>query len=185
MNGGRIAAEWLKAQGVTHVFALCGEHVLPFLDGCEEAGIRVVGTRHEQSAVLAAEAFARVTGRPGVAAVTAGPGVTNAMTGLAVANSCGSPVLLLAGRTSRSKRLTGTFQDIDGRAVTHAVTKWNETVLQTDRIPVYLEAAWRRMLGGRPGSVMLELPHDVLSADVDGAIGEVERPEPAGASPQA
>ena len=93
MNGGRIAAEWLKAQGVTHVFALCGEHVLPLLDACEETGIRVIGTRHEQGAVLAAEAFARVSGKPGVDVVTAGPGVTNAMTGLAVAQTCGSPVV--------------------------------------------------------------------------------------------
>src|SRR5881397_2330516 len=114
MNGGRIAAEWLKAQGVTHVFALCGEHVLPLLDACEETGIRVIGTRHEQGAVLAAEAFARVSGKPGVAA---GPGVTNAMTGLAVAQTCGSPVMLLAGRTSTAKRLTGTFQDVDGTAI--------------------------------------------------------------------
>ena len=95
MRGGRIAAEWLKTQGVTHVFALVGEHILPLVDGLDEAGIRVIGTRHEQAAVLAAEAFAKVTGTPGVAAVTAGPGVTNAVTGLAVANSTGTPVLLL------------------------------------------------------------------------------------------
>ena len=185
MLGGRMTAEWLKTQGVTHVFALCGEHVLPFLDGCEEAGIRVIGTRHEQGAVLAAEAFARVTGRPGVAAVTAGPGVTNAATGLAVANSSGSPVLLLAGRTSTPKRLTGTFQDIDGRAITQAVTKWNETVFQADRLPAYLESAWRRMLAGRPGAVMLELPHDVQTAEAEAGVAEVRLPEPSGASPQA
>src|SRR2546427_8627194 len=139
MQGGTLAAEWLKAQGVTHVFALCGEHILPFLDGCEETGIRVIGTRHEQGAVLAAEGYARVTGRPGVAAVTAGPGVTNATTGLAVANTSGSPVMLLAGRTSTVKRLSGTFQDIDGRTITTPVTKWSETIFDTDRIPVYLE----------------------------------------------
>jgi acetolactate synthase-1/2/3 large subunit len=185
VKGGRIAAEWLKAQGVTHVFALCGEHVLPLLDACEDVGIRVIGTRHEQGAVLAAEAFARVTRKPGVAVVTAGPGVTNAMTGLAVVQTCGSPVMLLAGRTSTAKRLTGTFQDIDGRAVVNAVTKWSDTALQTERIPVYLEAAWRRMLSGRPGAVMVELPHDVQSAEAEAEVGPVERPEPAGASPQA
>ncbi|MFN2545768.1 MAG: thiamine pyrophosphate-binding protein [Actinomycetota bacterium] len=185
MRGGTIAAQWLKAQGVTHVFALCGEHILPFLDGCDEAGIRVIGTRHEQSAVLAAEAYAKVTGRPGVAAVTAGPGVTNAMTGLAVANSTGTPVLLVSGRTSTAKRLTGTFQDIDGRAITQAVTKWNETVYQAERIPTYFESAWRRMLSGRPGAVMLELPHDVLTSDADAEVRPVELPAPAGASPRA
>ena len=185
MKGGRIAAEWLKAQGVTHVFALCGEHVLPLLDSCEEIVIRVIGTRHEQAAVLAAEAFARVTGRPGVAVVTAGPGVTNAMTGLAVAQTCGSPVMLLAGRTSTAKRLTGTFQDVDGRAIVQAVTKWTDTAPQAERIPVFLEAAWRRMLSGRPGAVMVELSYDVQSAEAEAEIRAIERPQPAGASPEA
>src|SRR5438128_1475304 len=185
MRGGRIAAEWLKAQGVTHVFALVGEHILPLVDGLDEAGIRVIGTRHEQAAVLAAEAFAKVSGRPGVAAVTAGPGVTNAVTGLAVANSTGTPVLLLAGRTTAEKRLTGTFQDIDGGAVTQAVTKWSETVFRTERIPTYLETAWRRMWSGRPGPVFLELPHDVLSGDAEANVWEVALPAPAGASADA
>ena len=185
MRGGRIAAEWLKAQGVTHVFALVGEHILPLVDGLDEAGIRVIGTRHEQAAVLAAEAFAKVSGRPGVAAVTAGPGVTNAVTGLAVATSTGTPVMLLGGRTTTAKRLTGTFQDVDGRAVTDAVTKWNETVFLPERIPTYLETAWRRMLAGRPGSVFVELPHDVLSADADAEVRPVALPEPAGGAPDA
>src|SRR5436309_3248714 len=81
------------------------------LDGLADVGIDVIACRHEQAVVLAAEAYARVTGRPGVATVTAGPGVTNAVTGLAVANSSGSPVMLLAGKTSTAKRHTGTFQD--------------------------------------------------------------------------
>ena len=185
MRGGPLAASWLKAQGVTHVFALCGEHILPLLEGLKEEGVEVIGTRHEQGAVLEAEAFARVTGRPGVAAVTAGPGVTNAMTGLAVANTSGSPVLLLAGRTSTPRRHTGTFQDVDGRAISAAVTKWNETVFETDRIPDYLSQAWRHMVGGRPGAVMLELPHDVQQAETDADVAPVALPEPAGGSPTA
>ena len=158
MLGGRIVAAWLKAQGVDKVFALSGEHILPVFDGCAEEGIEVIATRHEQGAVLAAEAYARVTGRPGIAFVTAGPGVTNAVTGLAVANTSGSPVFLMSGRTSTKKRLTGTFQDIDGRAITAPVTKWAETVFDTERIPTYLETGWRRMVGGRPGAVFL-VPH--------------------------
>src|SRR5438309_1016211 len=186
MHGGTFTAKWLKEQGVTHVFARSGEHVLPLLDGLADAGIDVIACRHEQSAVLAAEAFARVTGRPGVAAVTAGPGVTNAVTGLAVANTSGSPVMLLAGRTSTVKRLTGTFQDIDGRGISAPVTKWAETVFDAERVPVYLEAGWRRMLGGRPGAVFLELPHDVLKSDPDGVnVDRVRFAEPAGAAPDA
>ena len=186
MLGGRIAAAWLKAQGVEKIFALSGEHILPLFDGCAAEGIDVIATRHEQGAVLAAEAYARVTGTPGVAAVTAGPGVTNAVTGLAVANTSGSPVMLLAGRTSTVKRLSGTFQDIDGRAITAPVTKWAETVFEAERIPVYLEAGWRRMLGGRPGAVFLEMPHNVLKGDPEGvAVNTVKFAEPAGASPVA
>jgi acetolactate synthase-1/2/3 large subunit len=176
----------LKAQGVEKIFALSGEHILPLFDGCQAEGIGVIATRHEQGAVLAAEAYARVTGKPGVAAVTAGPGVTNAVTGLAVANTSGSPVMLLAGRTSTGQRLRGTFQDVDGTAITRPVTKWAETVFDADRIPTYLEAGWRRMLGGRPGAVFLELPHNVLKSDPEGvAVGPVKFSEPAGASPEA
>ena len=185
MLGGRIVAAWLKAQGVEKIFALSGEHILPLFDGCAAEGIDVIATRHEQGAVLAAEAYARVTGKPGVAAVTAGPGVTNAVTGLAVANTSGSPVMLLAGRTSTGQRLRGTFQDVDGTAITKAVTKWADTVFDTDRIPVYLEAGWRRMLGGRPGAVFLELPHNVLKATADADVSKVRFAEPAGASPEA
>jgi thiamine pyrophosphate-dependent acetolactate synthase large subunit-like protein len=186
MLGGRIVAAWLKAQGVEKIFALSGEHILPLFDGCKEEGIEVIATRHEQAAVLAAEAYARVTGRPGVAAVTAGPGVTNAVTGLAVANTSGSPVMLLAGRTSTGQRLRGTFQDVDGTAITRPVTKWAETVFDAERIPVYLETGWRKMLGGRPGAVFLELPHNVLKANPEGvAINKVVLEEPAGAAPEA
>lgn len=185
MLGGRIVAAWLKAQGVDKVFALSGEHILPVFDGCAEEGIEVIATRHEQGAVLAAEAYARVTGRPGVAFVTAGPGVTNAVTGLAVATTSGSPVYLMSGRTSTKKRLTGTFQDIDGRAITAPVTKWADTVFDTERIPTYLEWGWRRMVGGRPGAVFLELPHDVLKGDAEVSVAPLKFAEPPGASPDA
>ncbi|MGZ6536689.1 MAG: thiamine pyrophosphate-binding protein, partial [Actinomycetota bacterium] len=185
MHGGTFTANWLKQQGVTHVFALSGEHILPLLDGLADVGIEVVATRHEQAAVLAAEAFARVTGRPGVATVTAGPGVTNAVTGLAVANTSGSPVMLLAGKTSTAKRMTGTFQDLDGLPIVRRVTKWADTVYLTDRLGDYLGAAWRRMLGGRPGAVALELPHDVLKGETEHAPQKVVLPEPPGASPDA
>jgi acetolactate synthase I/II/III large subunit len=185
MLGGRIVAAWLKAQGVEKIFALSGEHILPLFDGCASEGIQVIATRHEQGAVLAAEAYARVTGKPGVAAVTAGPGVTNAVTGLAVANTSGSPVMLLAGRTSTVKRLSGTFQDIDGTAIAGPVTKWAETAFDTERLPVYLEAGWRRMLGGRPGAVFLELPHNVLKGEAEIPISTVRFADPPGAEPEA
>src|ERR1041384_5115759 len=186
MNGGVLAAKWLKAQGVRTVFALVGEHVLPFINGCADEGIDVIGCRHEMNAVLAAEAYAKVTGTPGIACVTAGPGVTNAVTGLAVANTSGWPVMLIAGRTSVRKRYTGAFQDIDGTAIVAGVTKWAETVYEGARVPYYMELAWRKMLAGRPGAVMLEIPHNVAKWDCeDVPVAPVTLPEPAGASPDA
>lgn len=185
MNGGQITAAWLKAQGVEKVFALCGEHVLPILNACADEGIEVIGFRHEMNAVLAAEAYARVSGKPGIACVTAGPGVTNATTGLAQAQSCGSPVMLLAGRTSTVKRYTGMFQDIDGRQLVQGVTKWADTCYETERVGYFLELGWRRMLAGKFGAVMLEIPHDVLKRDVgDIDVRTVTLPMRAGASPE-
>ncbi|HJT37308.1 MAG TPA: thiamine pyrophosphate-binding protein, partial [Actinomycetota bacterium] len=185
MHGGAFTAKWLTEQGVTHVFALSGEHVLPLLDGLADEGITVIACRHEQAAVLAAEAFAKVTGRPGIATVTAGPGVTNTVTGLAVAQTSGSPVMLLAGKTSTAKRHTGTFQDMDGVAVVQGVTKYADTVYLTDRLGDYLDRAWRRMVGGRPGAVALELPHDVLKGETSAEPRKVVLPDAPGASPKA
>ncbi|MHB8512204.1 MAG: thiamine pyrophosphate-binding protein [Actinomycetota bacterium] len=185
MIAGRFVAAWLKAQGVDTVFGLVGEHTLPFVSSLGDEGIRFIGCRHEQGAVLAAEAYGKVSRKPGIATVTAGPGVTNAVTGLAVANSCGSPVMLIAGRTSVEKRLTGTFQDIDGTAIVKAATKWTDTCAQAERLNDYLSAAWRRMLAGRPGSVMLEIPSDTIRQEIDLVPQKVIMPEPAGASTKA
>ncbi len=93
IEGGRLAAKVLKQEGVENIFVLAGGHVLPIFQGCEDEGIRVIDTRHEQAAVLMAEGWARVTGKPGVAAVTAGPGVTNAVTGLWNAQGNTAPAL--------------------------------------------------------------------------------------------
>ncbi len=85
LHGGRIVAKALKNEGVSHVFTLCGGHVMPIYDGCLDDGIRVIDVRHEQTAAHAADGWARVTGEPGVAIVTAGPGLTDAVTGVASA----------------------------------------------------------------------------------------------------
>ena len=98
VHGGRAVSGALKALGVENVFTLTGGHIFPVFDGCKEDGIRLVDTRHEQSAAFAAEGWARLTRTLGVCAITAGPGVTNAMSPLAQARFNGAPVLALAGR---------------------------------------------------------------------------------------
>jgi Thiamine pyrophosphate-requiring enzymes [acetolactate synthase, pyruvate dehydrogenase (cytochrome), glyoxylate carboligase, phosphonopyruvate decarboxylase] len=100
MNGGEIIASVLEKHGVRFLFTLCGGHISPILVEAKRKGIRVVDTRHEVTAVFAADAVARLTGVPGVAAVTAGPGVTNTITAIKNAQLAQSPVVLLGDRKS-------------------------------------------------------------------------------------
>ncbi len=113
MNGGQLIAEVLKAQGVPFLFTLVGGHISPILVAAKRAGIRVIDTRHEATAVFAADATARLTGRPGVAAVTAGPGVTNTLTGVKNAQMAQSPVIIIGGAAPTALQGRGALQDID------------------------------------------------------------------------
>ena len=97
MHGGRIVARAIKAEGIDHVFTLCGGHIQNIYDGCLDEGVRVVDVRHEQTAGHAADGYARVTGRPGVALVTAGPGVTDVVTAAANAQRAGVPMIIIGG----------------------------------------------------------------------------------------
>ena len=94
-HGGDRVAQALLAHGIDHLFTLCGGHVSPILAAAKARGIRVVDTRHEANAVFAADAWARIQGKPGVAVVTAGPGVSNSVTALKNAQLAQSPLLLL------------------------------------------------------------------------------------------
>src|SRR5690606_24809600 len=115
MNGGELVAEVLRAQETNFLFTLVGGHISPILVAAKQRGIRVVDTRHESTAVFAADAVARLTGRPGVAAVTAGPGITNTITALKNAQMAQSPVLLLGGAAPTALQGRGALQDIDQR----------------------------------------------------------------------
>src|SRR5579884_2200786 len=94
MHGGQLIAKQLRKEGVQYLFTLSGGHISPTYDGCVKEGIGVIDFRHEQASVHAAEGWAKVTGRPGVAAITAGPGVTDGVTGIANAWRGGSPCLV-------------------------------------------------------------------------------------------
>ena len=106
MHGGRVVARALKREGVPYIFTLCGGHIQAIYDGCLDDGIRVVDVRHEQTAGHAADAYARVTGKPGVCAVTAGPGVTDVVTAVANAQRAGIPVSAPA-QTINTGSITG------------------------------------------------------------------------------
>jgi thiamine pyrophosphate-dependent acetolactate synthase large subunit-like protein len=162
MNGGDRIADVLVRQGVSFLFTLCGGHISPILVSAKRRGIRVVDVRDEKNAVFAADAAARLSGIPGVAAVTAGPGVTNTITAIKNAQLAQSPLILLGGATATVLRNRGALQDIDQLALFTPHVKWAVSIKRVrDLVPV-LEKAFRVAMEGVPGPVFVEVPVDLL-----------------------
>ena len=167
-HGGRLAAKALKAAGVECVFTLSGGHVMGIYDGCLDEAIRVIDVRHEQAAVHAADAWARLNpGRVGVAILTAGPGVTDGVTGVANAWRANSPILVFGGQGPFDNLRRGSLQEMDHVSVMRPITKWADTCYQTERIAEFVELAVRTALSGIPGPSFLEIPMDILHAPID------------------
>jgi acetolactate synthase-1/2/3 large subunit len=162
MTGGDSVADVLVRHGVPFLFTLCGGHISPILVSASARGIRVVDTRHEATAVFAADAVARLTGVPGVAAVTAGPGVTNTITALKNAQLAGSPLVLLGGATATLLRGKGALQDIDQLALVGPHVKHAVRVTRRRHLAPELEKALRVCREGVPGPVFVECPVDLL-----------------------
>jgi acetolactate synthase-like protein len=162
MHGGDLVADVLRAQGVDVLFTLCGGHISPVLVGAKARGIRVVDTRHEATAVFAADAMARLTARPGVAAVTAGPGLTNTITAVKNAQLAQSPVILIGGAAPTVLQGRGALQDIDQLALLRPHVKEAHAVRRVRDIVPVLERAFRVAQEGVPGPVFVELPIDLL-----------------------
>ncbi len=162
MHGGDLVAEVLERQGVKQLFTLCGGHISPILTGAKARGIAVIDVRHEATAVFAADAVARLTGIPGVAAVTAGPGVTNTITAIKNAQLAQSPVVLIGGATATVLRNRGALQDIDQLALFAPHVKSCESVGRVKDLVGALERAFALAQDGVPGPVFVETPVDLL-----------------------
>ncbi|HEY8979519.1 MAG TPA: thiamine pyrophosphate-binding protein, partial [Streptomyces sp.] len=161
-EGGELAVAALRAQGVDTLFTLSGGHIFSVLHAAAGAGMRVVDVRHEQTAVFAAEGFARLTRRPAVALLTAGPGVTNGVSGLAAAQANGAPVVVLAGRASRRRWGSGSLQEFDHVPLVAPVTKEARTVTEAEAIPGELRALTATAATPHRGPVFLDVPIDVM-----------------------
>ena len=160
-GGDRVAAS-LEAHGVRFLFTLCGGHISPILVAAKARHIRVIDVRHEATAVFAADAVARLTGIPGVAAVTAGPGVTNTITALKNAQLAQSPVILLGGAAPTALQGRGALQDIDQKKlVTPHVKRYIRVARVADLGPAVDEAFFEAQ-SGVPGPVFVECPVDLL-----------------------
>jgi len=172
-NGGRILVDNLLAQGCDRIFTVPGESFLQVLDALHDApAIDLVVCRHESGAAFMADADARLTGRPGIAFVTRGPGATNASIGVHVAFQDSVPMILFVGDVARDARDREGFQEVDLPAMFTPLAKWAARIDDASRIPEYVARAYATAMSGRPGPVVLALPEDMLSDEVEA----VDRP---------
>jgi thiamine pyrophosphate-dependent acetolactate synthase large subunit-like protein len=181
-HGGRLVAKALKSRGVTHLFTLSGGHLFSIYDGCRAEGIEIVDVRHEQSAVFAAEGFAKATRRVGVAALTAGPGVTNGVSAIAGAQANCSPVCVLGGRAPELRWGAGSLQEIDHLPFVAPLVKSAETVKDTGAIAARTAAALDLSLASPGGPTFVDYPLDVVFSEAEAEAPEAVVPK---ASPAA
>ncbi|MEZ4404064.1 MAG: thiamine pyrophosphate-binding protein [Kofleriaceae bacterium] len=178
--GGHVIARQLKAEGTTCIFTLCGGHIAPIYDGCLREGIDIIDTRHEQAAVHAADGWSRLTRGCGVAVITAGPGVTDGVTGVANAFQASIPLLVLGGASELRFKGKGALQEMEQTSLLAPITKASFTATDPRRLAEYIRTGIRIATSGVPGPVFIELPFDVLTAQVtDPAFPAPPRPWPA------
>src|SRR6478752_6601217 len=181
-HGGRIVAKVLKSRGVTHLFTLSGGHLFSIYDGCKEEGIEIVDVRHEQTAVFAAEGFAKATRGIGTAALTAGPGVTNGVSAMAGAAANGSPIAVLGGRAPEMRWGSGSLQEIDHLPFVSPLVKSAQTVKETGRIPEMTADALDTALEPPSGPTFIDYPLDVVFMEAEAEVPPAPKrdaPQPA------
>jgi acetolactate synthase-1/2/3 large subunit len=172
-TGGQILVANLLAQGADLAFCVPGESYLPVLDALYDVRdrLRLIVCRQEGGAAYMAEAYGKLTGRPGIALVTRGPGASNAAVGIHTAVQDSSPMIVFVGQVGSDFADREAFQEIDYRRMYGSSVKWVAQIDRADRIPEYVARAYRVAQSGRPGPVVLALPEDMLvaSAAVDDA----------------
>jgi acetolactate synthase-1/2/3 large subunit len=188
VHAGRLIARRLKASGVDTVFTLSGGHLFSIYDGCHVEGIRLIDTRHEQTATFAAEGWSKVTRVPGVAALTAGPGVTNGMSAMAAAQQNQSPLVVIGGRAPALRWGMGSLQEIDHIPFVAPLARFAATAQSAESAGRLVDDALRAAVGAPSGVGFVDIPmdHAFSTADDDGLPGALtEAPPVGGADPDA
>jgi acetolactate synthase-1/2/3 large subunit len=180
-TGGQILIDQLVLQGVERVTCVPGESYLAALDALHDSTIDVVVCRAEGGAAMMAEAYGKLTGRPGICFVTRGPGATNASHGVHIAMQDSTPMILFVGQVDTGMREREAFQEIDYKAMFGTLTKWVVEIDRPDRIPELVARAFRIAMQGRPGPVVMSLPENMLTEHA--AVTDAPRVEPAKAWP--
>jgi acetolactate synthase I/II/III large subunit len=167
MNGGRALAEMLRLAEVGPMFGMGGFQLLPFYDALAQLGMRHFLINDERCGAFAAEAYARVTNRPGVCDGTLGPGATNLVTGLIEGLNAGTPMIALAGDTNRAHSWKNMTQECRQTEILRPAVKELIRVELTSRVPELLRRAFAVATSGRPGPVLLDVPEDVCHGEHD------------------
>nr|WP_090342432.1 acetolactate synthase [Mycolicibacterium malmesburyense]CRL72832.1 thiamine pyrophosphate-dependent protein [Mycolicibacterium malmesburyense] len=178
VNAGHLIARRLRASGIDTIFTLSGGHLFSLYDGCRAEDIRLIDTRHEQTAAFAAEGWSKVTRVPGVAALTAGPGVTNGMSAMAAAQQNQSPLVILGGRAPALRWGQGSLQEIDHVPFVAPLTRFAATAESPDAVAGLVDDALRAAIGAPSGVSFVDFPMDhVFSEATDtGAPGALSEP---------
>ncbi|MFL5675954.1 MAG: thiamine pyrophosphate-binding protein [Chloroflexota bacterium] len=174
---GRFIADALRAAGVRYAFTVPGESFLGLLDVLEDAGIRVIATRHEGPAAFMAEAHGQLTGRPAICLGTRAVGGSNLAIGIHTARQDSTPMFVAVGQVERAYRGREAFQEIDQVGSLGELAKWAAEPRTADEVVSIMTEAIRQALTGRPGPVLLSLPEDLLDEPMpDDAAVDATRP---------
>ena len=177
-TGGQALVAQLERQGVDTAFCVPGESYLPVLDALHDSPIRLISCRHEAAAANMAEAYGKLTGKPGICLVTRGPGATHASVGVHTADQDSTPIILLVGQVPRRMLGRDAFQELDYPAVFGSLTAWTEQATSADALPELVAQAFAAALRARPGPAVIALPEDVLSEQTEAEDAEpLEVPE--------
>ena len=180
-HGGKLLVDQLVVHGADTVFSVPGESFIALLDGLYDSPLRLITCRHEAGAANMADAYGKLTGRPGIAVVTRGPGATHASVGVHTAFQDSTPMILLIGQVASDQVEREAFQELDYRRMFGEMAKWVAQIDRADRIPEYLARAFTTACAGRPGPVVLALPEDMLASETDAANAlpfQVVQPHP-------
>jgi acetolactate synthase-1/2/3 large subunit len=173
VHAGRLIARRLKASGIDTIFTLSGGHLFSIYDGCRDEGVRLIDTRHEQTATFAAEGWSKVTRVPGVAALTAGPGITNGMSAMAAAQQNQSPLVVLGGRAPAARWGMGSLQEIDHVPFVAPLTRFAATAQSADDAGRLVDQALQAAVGAPSGVGFVDFPMDhVFSMSDDPDVSE-------------
>ncbi len=182
-TGGQILVDALKIHGVDTAFGVPGESYLDVLDALHDSDIRFIINRQEGGAAFMADAYGKMTGKPGICFVTRGPGATNASIGVHTAFQDSTPMILFIGQVGNDFMDREAFQEIDYRRMYGQMAKWVAQIDRADRIPEYMARAFQIATSGRPGPVVLALPEDMLISKAE--VADTRRYQPVQASPSA